>query len=238
MKNPFDPRSEMIHLRFCRLMFGLRSSPAILGAVLARHLDSSKEYDPAIVELIKKSMYVDDFLSGSSNVSEGKELYTNSKKIMREASFNLRKWHSNSTELLEFIHNKETIMRNTTNTSLVDEGNVTEEDESYTKVTVGSNSQTKSKLVNVLGTSWDTETDQFQFTQRTNNTGKISSLEQEIVPTNICQDFRPIGYPDTLYHCSEMYFPIHVCRWTRLGRRTTRAVQKLVEFLCQRISTA
>ena len=62
-------------------MFGLRSSPAILGAVLARHLDSSKEYDPAIAELIKKSMYVDSFLAGSSSVSEGKELYIQIQKI-------------------------------------------------------------------------------------------------------------------------------------------------------------
>ena len=30
LKSPYDPRSDMIHLRFCRLMFGLRPSPVTL----------------------------------------------------------------------------------------------------------------------------------------------------------------------------------------------------------------
>jgi hypothetical protein len=49
-------------------MFGLCPSPAILGAVLTHHLNTSKEYDPELVELIQKSMYVDDFLSGSTRI--------------------------------------------------------------------------------------------------------------------------------------------------------------------------
>ena len=50
-----------------------------------------------------------------------------------------------------------------TKLSHVKKGNVTEEDESYTKSTVGSNIQTRAKSVNVLGTAWNTETDEFQF---------------------------------------------------------------------------
>jgi hypothetical protein len=46
MKNPYDPQSNIISLRFCHLMFGLRPSPAILGAVLTHHLNTSKEFDP------------------------------------------------------------------------------------------------------------------------------------------------------------------------------------------------
>lgn len=60
-------------------------------------------------------MYVvDDFLSGSGCVDEGKEVYTNSKQIMKEASFNLRKWHTNSKELVAFIDGKETTGKGTT----------------------------------------------------------------------------------------------------------------------------
>ena len=161
MKNPYDPQSEMIHLRFCRLMFGLRPSPAILGAVLTHHLNTSQEYDRELIELVKKSMYLDDFLSGSSSVDEGK-VYNNSKQIMKEASFNLRKWHSNSTELLKFIHNEEATVPYTKPSDII-EGSVTEEDESYTKTTVGNNSQPNEKSVKILGTTWNTETDEFQF---------------------------------------------------------------------------
>ena len=37
-------------------------------------------------------MYVDDFLSDSGIVAEGKEIYNSCKQIMKEASFNLRKF--------------------------------------------------------------------------------------------------------------------------------------------------
>lgn len=161
LKNPYDPRSDMIHLRFCRLMFGLLPSPAILGAVLAHHLNSSKDYDPELVELTKKSMHVDDFLSGSGSVAEGKEIYTNCKQIMKEASINLRKWHSNFTELLEFIDEQETNENSITNPSRVKK--VTEENESYAKTTVGNNLQSKAKSVNVLESTWNVETDEFHF---------------------------------------------------------------------------
>lgn len=33
LKDPMNPNSRVIHLRFTRLVFGLRSSPVVLGAV-------------------------------------------------------------------------------------------------------------------------------------------------------------------------------------------------------------
>jgi hypothetical protein len=37
----------------------------------------------------------------------------NSKQLMKEASFNLRKWNSNSTELLKYIDNEENCLQST-----------------------------------------------------------------------------------------------------------------------------
>jgi hypothetical protein len=45
----------------------------------------------------------------------------------------------------------------------LNDGNITQADESYTKTTVGNNSQSTAKSVKVLGTSWNTKTDEFQF---------------------------------------------------------------------------
>lgn len=75
LKDPFLLNSEVVHLRFCRLVFGLRPSPSILGATLTHHLDSYKEHYPEIVKLIKNSLYVDDLLAGVSDVQEGFEVY-------------------------------------------------------------------------------------------------------------------------------------------------------------------
>ena len=88
-----------------------------------------------LAELIKKSLYVDDLLSACKDIEEGKEIYKNSRKLMMKASFNLKKWNSNS-ELLELMKKDEeclTIPAYTCN----HEDNVAEEDESYTKSTVG-----------------------------------------------------------------------------------------------------
>ena len=38
LKDPFNVDSAIMHYRFTRLVFGLRPSPAILGAVIANHV--------------------------------------------------------------------------------------------------------------------------------------------------------------------------------------------------------
>ena len=40
LKDAKDPHSEVLKLRFCRLVFGLRPSPAILGATIQHHLET------------------------------------------------------------------------------------------------------------------------------------------------------------------------------------------------------
>jgi hypothetical protein len=82
---------------------------------------------------------------------------------MKEASFNLRKWNSNSTELLKYIDSEENCLQSTSTSKKLNDGNITQADESYTKTTVGNNSQSTAKSVKVLGTSWNTKTDEFQF---------------------------------------------------------------------------
>ena len=49
-------------------MLGLRPLPSILGATLTHHLDAHGDSHAEVVELIKKSLYVDDLLTGADNV--------------------------------------------------------------------------------------------------------------------------------------------------------------------------
>ena len=62
-------------MRFCRLLFWLRLLPSIQGATLTHHLDAHRDSRAELVELIKKSLFVDDLLTGAENVQEGFELY-------------------------------------------------------------------------------------------------------------------------------------------------------------------
>ena len=160
LKDPFVLNSEDLHLRFCRLVFGLRPSPSILGATLAHHLDSYKEHYPEIVKLIKDSLYVDDLLTGASDVQEGFEVYQQSKELMAKGGFSLRKWNSNSSGLLQLINNEEGAVVQ----SKKEEANqpMEEEDESFTKSTIGPN-EVSDKLVKTLRVFWDTESDEMAF---------------------------------------------------------------------------
>ena len=52
-------------------------------------------------ELIKKSMYMDDCITGRFSTGETISLYRNLKTLFLKASLNLRKFLSNSSEVME-----------------------------------------------------------------------------------------------------------------------------------------
>ena len=130
--NPMNCASKVIHLRFARLVFGLRSSPAaaVLGAIVLHHLKSYKDKYTDFVQLIENCLYVDDFVTGTDSIEQGFELYQKAKQIMKEARLNLRKWNSNSQVLLAKIREaKDTIKSIDSGNNL--QSNVSEEEESY-----------------------------------------------------------------------------------------------------------
>ena len=56
-------------LRFTKVLFGLVSSPFLLDEVLEAHLDYWKSKVPEAVDTLKKSLYVDDIISGGGGVT-------------------------------------------------------------------------------------------------------------------------------------------------------------------------
>ena len=156
LRDPNDPNSELVQLRFSRLVFGLRSSPAISSLTIRHHSETQKDSDPQLIELLKKSLYVDDFMSGADNEKKAYEVSSNAKLIMKEGAFNLRKWNTNSSNLKKKF--SEESSPNSTNVRPV-----TEEDESYAKTMTGTTTNTNSNTVKVLGSIWDSESDTLQF---------------------------------------------------------------------------
>ena len=59
------------------------------------------------VDKFLNDLYVDDSTSGFFNVKETYHFYLNAKRIMKEGGFELRKWASNSLELINKINLKE-----------------------------------------------------------------------------------------------------------------------------------
>ena len=58
--DPSKERPEIQKYQFCRLVFGLASSPAILTSVINHYLEVNEEKNPEIVSLLRKSFNVDD----------------------------------------------------------------------------------------------------------------------------------------------------------------------------------
>ena len=98
---------EVICYRFCRVVFGVVFSPFLLNATLVRHIeDYLEDYYEVCIKLLN-SLYADDMDSGGHSVNEVLELYQTSKQIMAKGGFNLRKWLSNSKEVMMRIHELE-----------------------------------------------------------------------------------------------------------------------------------
>ena len=57
-QDPLDLRSSILYFRFGRLVFGLRPSPAILGAVLTHHLAKHQHAKPELVNLLQNSLMI------------------------------------------------------------------------------------------------------------------------------------------------------------------------------------
>ena len=89
----FDTQ-RIITLRLTRAPFGSALSPFILGGTLGEHFDSQqKEYPETIAEL-KKSVYVDDVISGGASEKQLVKFKSESIEIFKKGNFSLHKWHS------------------------------------------------------------------------------------------------------------------------------------------------
>ena len=98
---------EMIVLRFTRVVFGVSASPFLLNATIDHHMEKFRPADSHFVEKFRRSIYVDDLTAGSRDVEGVYEFYVKAKLRLAEASFNLRKFESNSSELHRRIQENE-----------------------------------------------------------------------------------------------------------------------------------
>ena len=122
------------------MVFGVTSSPFLLGATIKSHVTKYVVAQIVMVALEKllRDVYVDDVATGSCTMEEGLKFYFESKKCLKEGGFELRKWNSNKKELMDKIC-------------------VEENENSYEQ---GKNCL---GLRKVLGINWDIEKDLFGF---------------------------------------------------------------------------
>ena len=129
-------KPEIVQYRFCRLVFGLTPSPAILNETIQQHLIRYLLKEPEMAKLLCESFYVDDLISGAQDEESGFRTFQRAKELMLNGGFNLRKWRTNSSNLQQRIY------------------------QSCTKVPA---QMCKLEGVKILGMNWDTKQDEFYF---------------------------------------------------------------------------
>ena len=158
----FKGFSEIKTLRFTRALFGLTSSPFLLEGVIEQHLKVWEERESELVAQIRKSLSVDDVITGAPTVQQTQKQKEKATKIFSDAQFTLHKWKSNAAELeqpAELHHNEE---------------------QSFAKEQLG----TKTTKTTLLGLPWDPNADMlsvcFPQKRRNNQEGRPLLFSQNI----------------------------------------------------------
>lgn len=132
--------TEPAILNFDRVLFGLRSSPFLLAATLKFHIKKYKDVHPETYSILNESLYVDDLITGDDEVTKALSISLESLNILKDAGMFLRKWQTNSKELIKLWK---------------DLGIEVEESQN-----IISPNNTPSK---VLGIAWNSKTDEIYF---------------------------------------------------------------------------
>ena len=173
VSDPHVEPPEVVTLRFTRVMFGVSSSPFLLNATIKHHMETYCRADPHFVDKFLSSIYVDDLVTGSSDVESTYEFYKKSSQRLAVAGFRLRRFVTNSDELRHHIHLDES--------QFGDGGeNVThaEEDQSYAKASLGCRTDEEQGANKILGIEWNVNRDSFRF-----NIGGVAAVMEGSEPT-------------------------------------------------------
>ena len=89
--------------RMTRVTFGVSASPYLAVRTLQQTAEDHGEDYPNVTSHIENSFYVDDFLGGANTSQEAITLYNDIRSILLKGGFNLCKWRTSSSEVLDHI---------------------------------------------------------------------------------------------------------------------------------------
>ncbi len=98
-----DAAGKIVDCRMDRLTFGVKSSPYLATQVLHTLASLHSSSHPSAAHAITHNFYVDDFLAGAESVEAASCLQRELSDLLSKAGMVLRKWRSNSSDLLSTI---------------------------------------------------------------------------------------------------------------------------------------
>ena len=183
-----DEEINPVVYRFCRVVFGVTSSPFLLNATLQCHLDRYINVEEERVRKIKHDFYVDDLVTGDQTEDKALTLHEKSNRILSEEGFQLTKWLSNSKRVQEIVEHK--------HVALHDERNLND-DESFAKASLGVRNDTQ--LEKVLDIDWNCVSNEFliHFTTLTERAKSLVPTKRNILSI-LAGLYDPLGFVSPL----------------------------------------
>ena len=138
---------------------GAKSSPYLAIATVHHHLNKVAKEQPKkqeLCRLLKDSLYVDDLITGANSVPEAIELRQDVTKIFEGMKMTIRKWATNSHELLETIPENDRYPFEPINSDSSDDPTVTFIDNQDATNII-------TKDTKCLGMSWDPKQDKLHY---------------------------------------------------------------------------
>ena len=182
---------KMICLRFTRVVFGVSCSPFLLNATLQHHLNKYVTSHPKTVDKLTASLYVDDVVTGAKDEEAAYQLYLESKSVLREGGFNLRKFVTNANSLQLKINEKE----GSAHSPCEEQSSVSLSDETYTKATLAPAQPVLSGEQKILGVCWNVDDDQlhFRFANTAHQARQVEPTKRNIVSI-VGRFYDPLGF--------------------------------------------
>jgi len=182
---------------FNRVVFGAKASPYLAGKVLksaAEKFESSAASATDVKAIVDDSFYVDDMLAAFSSVNTATDARQDIQSVLGEGGFHIRKWLSNSVEVLKSIP---------------------EADRSPDiEVTLGDDSHPALPSSKTLGITWSADSDTFTFIH--NPPASTTRLTKRTVLSKMASVFDPRGQLSPFTIRSRVLFQqvcISGCEW-------------------------
>ena len=98
-----NPRDALQDFRMTRVTFGVSSSSFVANMTVKQNAEDHQIAFPMAAEVVKRSFYVDDCLTGAESREEGVELCRQLRELFAKGDFILRKWNSSSPDVLKDV---------------------------------------------------------------------------------------------------------------------------------------
>ncbi|XP_039315199.1 uncharacterized protein LOC113005795 [Solenopsis invicta] len=172
-----EPNNPVLTFRLSTVTYGTACAPFLALRVIRQLVADEGAAFPLAASVLSENVYVDDVLFGADSVPRLKQIRTQVCSLLRQGKFELRKWSSNSAELLDDI-------------SVEDHGIACDK-------TLQSDESLK-----ILGIIWSPSTDVFQFKVSFDS---VQSTTKRSILSTISKLFDPLGWSTPITITAKMF---------------------------------